>query len=199
MSERVLPAPEAGPAAAASEAPGTVAAPAGDVKELRLGLVLYGGVSLAIYMHGITKEIHRAVRASVLEEHELASGPDAASEGAYRAVAPGAARRARRPDARRRRHDRRLVGRRDQRHLPREGAGRATSSRSATRSLVRRTATSRRSFTTLPARGGGSRSGLRTCFRSATGVPRREAREKLLVAALHVREHPLLDGDEMAR
>src|SRR5688500_7629217 len=35
-----------------------------DVKELRLALVCYGGVSLAIYMHGITKEIHRLVRAS---------------------------------------------------------------------------------------------------------------------------------------
>jgi patatin-related protein len=36
----------------------------GPVKELRLGLVLYGGVSLAIYMHGTTKELHRLVRAS---------------------------------------------------------------------------------------------------------------------------------------
>jgi patatin-related protein len=36
----------------------------GDVKELRLALVCYGGVSLAIYMHGITKEIHKLVRAS---------------------------------------------------------------------------------------------------------------------------------------
>lgn len=35
-----------------------------DVKELRLALVCYGGVSLAIYMHGVTKEIHRLVRAS---------------------------------------------------------------------------------------------------------------------------------------
>ena len=56
----------------------------GDVKELRLGLVCYGGVSLAIYMHGITKEIHRAVRASVMEERGEASKPDAASELAYR-------------------------------------------------------------------------------------------------------------------
>jgi patatin-related protein len=38
----------------------------GDVgtRELRLALVLYGGVSLAIYMHGITKEIHKLVKAS---------------------------------------------------------------------------------------------------------------------------------------
>jgi patatin-related protein len=32
--------------------------------ELRLALVCYGGVSLAIYMHGITKEIHKLVAAS---------------------------------------------------------------------------------------------------------------------------------------
>ena len=67
-----------------SSAPKSVPAPAGDVKELRLGLVCYGGVSLAIYMHGITKEIHRAIRASVLEEHGLPSDEEAASEHAYR-------------------------------------------------------------------------------------------------------------------
>ncbi|WP_336973534.1 patatin-like protein [Sphingobium aromaticiconvertens] len=33
-------------------------------KELRLALVCYGGISLAIYMHGITKEIWRLARAS---------------------------------------------------------------------------------------------------------------------------------------
>jgi len=33
-------------------------------KELRLALVCYGGISLAIYMHGITKEIWHLVRAS---------------------------------------------------------------------------------------------------------------------------------------
>jgi patatin-related protein len=36
----------------------------GPIRELRLGLVCYGGVSLAIYMHGITKEIHKLVLAS---------------------------------------------------------------------------------------------------------------------------------------
>jgi patatin-related protein len=42
----------------------------GDVhtRELRLALVLYGGVSLAIYMHGITKEIHKLVKASTALE-----------------------------------------------------------------------------------------------------------------------------------
>src|SRR5690606_38564929 len=33
-------------------------------KELRLALVCFGGVSLAIYMHGVTKEILKLVRAS---------------------------------------------------------------------------------------------------------------------------------------
>ncbi|MCH8134655.1 MAG: patatin-like protein [Proteobacteria bacterium] len=33
-------------------------------RELRLAVVLYGGVSLAVYMHGITKEIQKLVRAS---------------------------------------------------------------------------------------------------------------------------------------
>ena len=33
-------------------------------KEIRLALVCYGGVSLAVYMHGITKEIWRVLRAS---------------------------------------------------------------------------------------------------------------------------------------
>lgn len=33
-------------------------------KELRLALVCYGGVSLAVYMHGVTKEIWRLARAS---------------------------------------------------------------------------------------------------------------------------------------
>jgi patatin-related protein len=38
----------------------------GRPKELRLGLVCYGGSSLAIYMHGVTKELNRLVKASVL-------------------------------------------------------------------------------------------------------------------------------------
>jgi hypothetical protein len=33
-------------------------------RELRLALVCYGGISLAVYMHGITKEIWRLARAS---------------------------------------------------------------------------------------------------------------------------------------
>ena len=34
------------------------------MKELRIGLVLYGGVSLAVYMHGVVTEIWNALRAS---------------------------------------------------------------------------------------------------------------------------------------
>ncbi len=35
-------------------------------KELRLALVCYGGVSLAVYMHGVTKEFQKLIRASAL-------------------------------------------------------------------------------------------------------------------------------------
>jgi len=35
-----------------------------DVRELRLALVCYGGVSLAIYMHGITKELEARTKVS---------------------------------------------------------------------------------------------------------------------------------------
>ena len=53
-------------------------------KELRLGLVCYGGSSLAIYMHGITKEIHRLVKASAIR---AAGGtPTTPSEQSYSAL-----------------------------------------------------------------------------------------------------------------
>ena len=58
----------------------------GEVKELRLALVCYGGVSLAIYMHGMTKELHRLAKASA----ELDGGVDEAgsspTERAWREV-----------------------------------------------------------------------------------------------------------------
>ena len=38
--------------------------PAALLREVRLGLVCYGGVSLAIYMHGVTKELYKLVRLS---------------------------------------------------------------------------------------------------------------------------------------
>ena len=53
-----------------SPEPSTPTPPAGasEVRELRLGVVLYGGASLAIYMHGTTKELQRLVKASALAE-----------------------------------------------------------------------------------------------------------------------------------
>lgn len=68
-----------------------------ETKELRLALVLYGGVSLAIYMHGSTKEIHRLAKASLaavgdgVEEHELTP-----SERVYRDLLLAKAERAKR-------------------------------------------------------------------------------------------------------
>jgi predicted acylesterase/phospholipase RssA len=52
-------------------------------KELRLALVCYGGISLAVYMHGITKEIWHLARASrAYHDGEVAVGP---SEAIYQA------------------------------------------------------------------------------------------------------------------
>ncbi|WP_448657572.1 patatin-like protein [Sphingomonas sp. CJ99] len=53
-------------------------------KELRLALVCYGGISLAVYMHGITKEVWRMARAS----RAFCDGdpPAGGSQGVYRAL-----------------------------------------------------------------------------------------------------------------
>ena len=51
-------------------------------KELRLALVCYGGISLAVYMHGITKEIWRLVRAS--RAHHDGDAPSDGIQGVYR-------------------------------------------------------------------------------------------------------------------
>lgn len=53
-------------------------------KELRLALVCYGGISLAVYMHGITKEIWRLSSAS----RAFADGdpPAPGSQGVYRTL-----------------------------------------------------------------------------------------------------------------
>jgi len=53
-------------------------------KEIRLALVCYGGISLAVYMHGITKEIWRFARASRAfhDGTPIAEG----SQGIYRAM-----------------------------------------------------------------------------------------------------------------
>jgi patatin-related protein len=51
-------------------------------KELRLALICYGGVSLAVYMHGITREVWHLIRAS---KAHLENGPvGSGSEIAYR-------------------------------------------------------------------------------------------------------------------
>jgi patatin-related protein len=51
-------------------------------KELRLALICYGGISLAVYMHGITKEVWRLARASrAFHAREADNG---GSEGVYR-------------------------------------------------------------------------------------------------------------------
>lgn len=51
------------------------AAPAGQVRGLRLALVCYGGVSLAIYMHGITRELQSLVSASDAYECDQLNNP----------------------------------------------------------------------------------------------------------------------------
>ena len=57
--------------------------------ELRLALVLYGGVSLAVHMHGITREFLNLVRASRRMEARLDLGapvePEAPVTAAYEA------------------------------------------------------------------------------------------------------------------
>tara|TARA_R110001599_G_scaffold13969_6_gene61817 strand:- start:14519 stop:16969 length:2451 start_codon:yes stop_codon:yes gene_type:complete len=54
-------------------------------RELRLALVCYGGVSLAVYMHGVTREILKLVRASRAYH---AVPEDAASDASYTDAAP---------------------------------------------------------------------------------------------------------------
>ena len=53
-------------------------------KELRLALVCYGGISLAVYMHGISKEIWRMARASRAFHDGDPAGEG--SQGVYRAL-----------------------------------------------------------------------------------------------------------------
>ena len=53
-------------------------------KELRLALVCTGGISLAIYMHGITKEVWKLVRASAARRRGEPAGSD--TEAVYAAL-----------------------------------------------------------------------------------------------------------------
>ena len=51
-------------------------------KELRLALICYGGVSLAIYMHGVTREIWHLIRASRAYHDDIPC--EGGSESIYR-------------------------------------------------------------------------------------------------------------------
>jgi patatin-related protein len=59
-------------------------------KELRLALVCYGGISLAVYMHGVTKEIWHLAKAS--RAFHAGEPPEAGSEQVYRGVLEAMAR-----------------------------------------------------------------------------------------------------------
>jgi patatin-related protein len=53
-------------------------------KELRLALVCYGGVSLAVYMHGVTKEVWHLARASRAYHTKAGETPPDGVAGVYR-------------------------------------------------------------------------------------------------------------------
>jgi patatin-related protein len=55
----------------------------GETRQLRLAVVCYGGVSLAIYMHGQTKEINRLVKASALLDRDGGAPAGTGSERVY--------------------------------------------------------------------------------------------------------------------
>jgi patatin-related protein len=59
-------------------------------KELRLALICYGGVSLAVYMHGITREIWHLLRASAVF-HGEGEAPPGGTEGVYHSILERAA------------------------------------------------------------------------------------------------------------
>jgi patatin-related protein len=59
-------------------------------KELRLALICYGGISLAVYMHGITKEVWRLARAS--RAFHSAEEAEPGSEAVYRRLIEAIAR-----------------------------------------------------------------------------------------------------------
>jgi patatin-related protein len=63
---------------------GATAQGSGQTRELRLALVCYGGSSLAIYMHGVTKELHRLVKASAgLDSPDHPTDSSSPSERVY--------------------------------------------------------------------------------------------------------------------
>jgi patatin-related protein len=201
MTEQVLPQPDPDDVPQqASAPPKTVRAPAGDVKELRLGLVCYGGVSLAIYMHGMTKEIHRAVRASVLEEHGLPSDADAHSEGEYRKLLKAL------------RDERDVLTRIVVDVIAGSSAGGINGiflakalAHNLNQDSLRDLWFTHGDLERIITEPEGVRGWFEEHFAKLlplggeNDVPREEAKKKLLVAALHVYAHPLLEGDEMTR
>jgi patatin-related protein len=58
-------------------------ADSGSVREVRIALVCYGGVSLAIYMHGVTRELHRLLVASSRFDEEPNPFKPSCSEHVY--------------------------------------------------------------------------------------------------------------------
>ena len=60
-----------------------VAENGGSVREVRIALVCYGGVSLAIYMHGVTRELHRLVVASSRFDEESNPFEPSSTEHVY--------------------------------------------------------------------------------------------------------------------
>jgi patatin-related protein len=200
MTDNVLPEPDRAPSDAPTAAPPTVSAPVGDVKELRLGLVCYGGVSLAIYMHGMTKEIHRAVRASVLEEKGLNSEDDAKSEQEYRKLLHAL------------RQERDVLTRIVVDAIAGTSAGGINGiflgkalahdmNQDSLRDLWFEHGDLERIIYEPEGFGGWFERHLGDLLPLGDDddVPSKDAKQKLVVAALHIGERPLLDSDEMAR
>ena len=198
MSANVLPQPDPDPGDQPTPSPATVRAPDGNVKELRLGLVCYGGVSLAIYMHGMTKEIQRAVRASVLEERGQLSEEGAASELAYRELLGALS-------DERNVHTRIVVD-----AIAGSSAGGINGiflakalAHDASQDGLRDLWFEHGDLEKIIRRPKGIRRWLAEGFEELVDlggeddVPSEDARERLLVAALRIRDESLLDGDQM--
>ena len=82
---------ETPPAKAGNEAEAlTRAGDAGRVREVRLALVCYGGSSLAIYIHGNAKELHRLVIASKALQIDVNASGSSCSRSRFGSTANGA-------------------------------------------------------------------------------------------------------------
>src|SRR5437867_4476262 len=86
MTRPVLPQPAPNYSDDPTTAPLTVGAGRGCQGVAAGPRLLWRHVARHLHMHGITKEIHRAVRASALEERSQPSDEDAKSEHAYRGL-----------------------------------------------------------------------------------------------------------------